>query len=248
MNYKNWIWNQTNKFDCQLDALYYYSRITRILEGEIFIANAIADRNGIAIDIGANLGIWSYHLSKLFVRVEAFEPIAGYCDVIRSTRRKNISVHNEGLSSESGSMELRIPIKDDRLLLQSARQSDVNGKFKNQVVPLKTLDDYAFANVKFMKIDVGGHEIEVLKGAKKTITSEKPVMIIEIEQRCLDFPMDNVFELLKSYGYEAFFLSGRKLRRYFDFSYEVDQLPYLNNLSSIFYVHNFIFWPKDKRR
>ena len=90
MNYKNWIWNQTSKFDCQLDALYYYSRITRILEGEIFIANAIADRHGIAIDIGANLGIWSYHLSKLFVHVEAFEPIAGYCDVIRGCSNKNI--------------------------------------------------------------------------------------------------------------------------------------------------------------
>jgi FkbM family methyltransferase len=248
MNYKNWIWNQTSKFDCQLDALYYYSRITRILEGEIFITNAITDRKGIAIDIGANLGIWSYHLSKLFVQVEAFEPIAGYCDVIRSTRRKNISVHNEGLSSTAGNIELRIPMKDGRLLLQSARLCDVKGEFKNEVVPIKTLDDYAFANVKFMKIDVGGHEIEVLKGAKETIIREKPVMIIEIEQRRLDFPMDNVFELLKSYGYEAFFLSGRKLRRYTDFSYEMDQLPYLNNLSSIFYVHNFIFWPKDKRR
>ncbi len=248
MNYKNWIWNQTNKFDCQLDALYYYSRITRILEGEIFIANAIADRNGIAIDVGANLGVWSYHLSKLFVQVEAFEPIAGYCNIIRSTRRKNIRVHNEGLSSEAGTMELRIPIADDRLLLQSARPRDIRGEFKNKVVPIKTLDDYAFDNVKFVKIDAGGHEIEVLKGAKKTINSEKPVMIIDIEQRCLDFPMDNIFELLKSYGYEAFFLSGRKLRHYTDFSYDLDQLPYLNNLSSIFYVHNFIFWPKDRRR
>jgi len=219
----------------------------RILEDEIFVVNAIADRKGIAIDIGANLGIWSYHLSKLFVQVEAFEPIAGYCDVIRNTRRKNISIRNEGLSSKAGNMRLRIPIEDGRLLLQSTQSADVSWKFKNKVVPIKTLDEYEFANVKFMKINVGGHEIEVLKGAKKTIISEKPVMIIEIEQRRLDFPMNNIFELLKSYGYEAFFLSGRKLRHYTEFSYEVDQLPYLNNLSSIFYVHNFIFWPKDKR-
>ena len=213
MNYKNWIWDQADKFGCQLDARYYYSRLMRTLEGEVFVVNALAERNGIAIDIGANLGIWSYHLSKLFVRVEAFEPVADCCGVIRNTRRKNICVHNEGLSS----------------------------------VPLRTLDDHAFANVKFIRIDVGGHEIEVLKGAIKTITAEKPVMIIEIEQRHLDFPMDNVFELLKSYGYEAFFLSGRKLRRYAEFSYEMDQLPYLNNLSSIFYVHNFIFLPMGKR-
>jgi hypothetical protein len=218
MNYKDWIWNQTNKYSCQLDARYYYSRITRTLEAEIFIPNAVADRNGIAIDVGAGLGIWSYHLSKLFVQVEAFEPITDCCGVIRSTRRRNISVHNEGLSSAAGNMELR------------------------------TLDDYAFANVKFMRIDVGGREIDVLKGAQRTINAEKPVMVIDIEQRHLDFPIDNVFELLKSWGYEAFFLSGRKLRHYTEFSYEMDQLPYLNKLSSIFYVHNFIFWPRGKQR
>ena len=248
MDRKNWIWNQTNKFHCQLDALYYYSRITRILESEIFIANAIEDRSGVAIDIGANLGIWSYHLSKLFVKVEAFEPIAGRCNVIRSTRRKNISVHNEGLSSTAGNMELRIPKEGGRLSMPSGGPEIADRDFQNEVVPIRTLDDHSFANVKFMKIDVGGHEIEVLEGARKTIIGEKPVMIVEIEQRRLDFPMDKVFELLKSYGYEAFFLSGRRLRHYSEFSYDVDQLPYLNNLSSIFYVHNFIFWPKGGRR
>ena len=145
-------------------------------------------------------------------------------------------------------MELRVPLEDGRLPLQPSRPGDVKGEFKNERVPIRTLDDYAFRNVKFIKIDVDGHELEVLKGAKITIISEKPVLIIEIEQRRLDFPMDNVFELLKSYGYEAYFLSGRKLRPYADFSYEVDQLPYLNDLSCIFYVHNFIFWPKGVRR
>lgn len=247
MNVRNWVWNQTKKFGYQLDSLYYYSRIMRILEDEIFIVKAITNRHGIAVDIGANFGIWSYHLSKLFVHVESFEPICECCDVIRSTHSKNISVHNEALSSAAGNMELRIPVEKGRLLLQSAKLGELDGQFKSEIVPVRKLDDYEFANVRFMKIDVEGHEIEVLRGAEKTIINEKPVMIIEIEQRHLDFPMNNVFDLLKSYGYNAFFLSGRKLRPYADFSYELDQLPFLNNLSSVLYVHNFIFIPEKKR-
>ena len=248
MNVKNWVWHQTKKFDYQLDSLYYYSRIMRILEGEIFLTHIFADRNGIAIDIGANYGIWSYHLSKIFKRVESFEPIKECCDVIRSTHRQNINVHNEALSSSPGSMELHIPVVKGGLLLQSASLGDVEGQFESRVVPVKTLDNYSVGQVRFIKIDVEGHEIEVLKGAEQTIRRFKPVMIIEIEQRHLDFPMDDVVALVKSYGYNAFFLSGRKLHPYSDFSYELDQLPYLTNLSSHFYVHNFIFLPGDTGR
>lgn len=242
-SYKKWIWAQVNKFGFQLDALYYYSRIMRNVESEIFIANAVVKSRDTAIDIGANLGLWSYHLSKSFVRVESFEPISEYCDVIKSTRRKNINVHNEALSSSKGTMEVRVPADKDGLLFQSGRLEGAASPSKSRVVPMKRLDDYSIGKVRFIKISVKGHEIEVLKGAGRTITFFKPVMIIGIEQRHLDYPMDNVFELLKSCGYKIYFLSGRKLRSYTDFSYELDQLPYLDTPASEMYVHNFICLP-----
>jgi len=247
-NYKRWIWSKTAKHGYQLDLLYFYQRLMRNLESEIFLVKALSDVNGTAVDIGANYGVWSYHLSKIFSRVEAFEPINECCDVIRSTRRKNINVHNEALSSSPGNLELRIPVENSELLLQSARLGDVNGQFESRVVPVKTLDTYSVGKVRFIRIDVAGHEIEVLKGAERTIKQFKPVMIIEIEQRHLDFPMDDVFKLVESYGYNAFFLSGRKLRPYSVFSYELDQRPYLDDVSSCCYVNDFIFLPKDKDR
>lgn len=225
----------------QLDSYYHYLRIMRMLEGEIFLVDSIAQHDGIALDIGANFGVWSYHMSKIFYRVEAFEPIAECCDVIRSTRRKNITVHNEALSSQTGSMELHIPREGNQLLMQSARLGEVKGSFDSRSVPVKRLDDYEYSNVRFIKIDVEGHETEVLMGAEKTIRQFMPAMIIEIEQRHLSFPMDDVFKLLDSYGYNAFFLSGRRLRPYSQFSYSMDQEPYLDNLSSAAYIHNFIF-------
>ena len=247
MSLKRSIWQLTSRYNLQLDSYYYYLRVMKLLEGEIFLMGAISHNDGIALDIGANFGVWSYHMSKIFYSVEAFEPIAECCDVIRNTRRKNINVHNEALSSEEGSMELHIPREGGQLLLQSASLGDVKGQFDKRTVPVKRLDNYKFSNVRFMKIDVEGHETEVIKGAEKTIKKFLPTMIIEIEQRHLSFPMDNVFKLLDSYGYNAFFLSGRKLRPYAEFSYQRDQEPYLNNLSSDFYVHNFIFLSRYRK-
>ncbi|MBN1376555.1 MAG: FkbM family methyltransferase [Dehalococcoidia bacterium] len=242
-DFKKWAWSQANKHRLQLDALYYYHRIMRILENEIFIVNAVVSYKDTAIDVGANLGIWSYHLSKSFARVESFEPVSEYCDVIRNTRRKNINVHNEALSSSRGSMELRVPAGEGGLL-QTVGQGGVERQSQSRVVPVKRLDDYSVGRVRFIRIDVGGHETEVLKGAERTISHFSPVMIIGIEQRHLDFPMDDVFKLFESYGYNTYFLSGRRLRPYAQFSYEIDQLPYLDNSASVAYVRNFICLPK----
>lgn len=248
MSLRKRVWHMTSKLGIQMDSYYYYLRLMRLLENEIYLVNAISDRRGRAVDIGANYGIWSYHLSRIFKSVDAFEPIKECCEVIRNTKRKNITVHNEALSSGQGSLELKIPVDEEgELLLQSACLGDINGPYDSRVVPVKTLDDYGLMNTKFIKIDVEGHEIEVLKGAANTILRDKPSMIIEIEQRHLDYPMDNVFELVKSYGYKAYFLSGRRLRPYSEFSYEQDQMPYLDDLSSVAYIHNFVCLPENRR-
>jgi FkbM family methyltransferase len=243
LNFKKWLWNQVKRYDCQLESLYYYSRVMRILEEEIFIVNAITPGKGVAIDVGANYGIWSYHLSKLFANVEAFEPIWECCDVIRNTHRKNINVHNEALSSSCGSLEVKIQKESNRLLLQPTKLNCADEQSERITVVAKTLDDCAFSDVSFIRINVAGHELEVLKGAENTIKRDKPVMIVEIEQRHLDFLMSRVFERMSTLGYSAYFLSGRRLRPYSEFSYERDQMPYLNNLTSIFYVDSFIFIP-----
>lgn len=244
MNIKQWVWQQTGRFNLQLECYYYYLYTMHLLENEISLVNTIARSDGIALDIGANFGVWSYHLSKIFYQVEAFEPIAECCAVIRNTHRKNIHVHNVAISSVEGNMELHIPVEKGRMLLQSASLGEIKGKCNSCTVPVKRLDDYMFDGIGFIKIDVEGYETEVLKGAEKTITKNMPAMIVEIEQRHLSFPMDNVFKLLDSYGYNAFFLSGSKLRPYEQFSYKLDQEPYLNSPSSIAYIHNFIFLPK----
>ena len=136
--------------------------------------------------------------------------------------------------------ELRIPIG---LGTAYATFRDITGEYKTISVPVRTLDDYSFTNVALIKIDVEGHEFDVLKGAELTIAREKPVMIIEIEARYIDVEMDTVFKTVFDKGYEAFFLYLGKMLPFKEFRSEVHQKPFITKLPPKNYVHNFIFKP-----
>ena len=54
-----------------------------------------------------------------------------------------------------------------------------NRKKSEILVQQKTLDSFNFANVDYIKIDVEGHELKVLKGAYKTIQKYSPLIVVE---------------------------------------------------------------------
>ena len=227
----------------RLAATYYYLRFSGILDGEIYIIKELVKARGIAIDIGANEGAWSYPLSRIFPRVEAFEPIPDCAAIIKDSGKKNIIAYQVAISSTDGVKELHIPVFKGKLLTAYATFGDLEGQYRTMSIPVRRLDDYSFTGVAFVKIDVEGHELEVIKGAEATIRREKPVMIVEIEQRHLNFPMAVVFDEIIKFGYKAFFLYGNHLHPLSDFSYEKHQQQFVDDPFSRDYINNFIFIP-----
>lgn len=49
-----------------------------------------------------------------------------------------------------------------------------------KTVQVKPLDDFGISSVDFMKIDVEGHELDVLKGASATIGQSRSIVLIEV--------------------------------------------------------------------
>ncbi|MGB3494893.1 MAG: FkbM family methyltransferase [Elainellaceae cyanobacterium] len=234
---------------------YQYSRIVGKLEDELLQLETLISSKKRAIDIGANRGLYTYALAQVCEVVEAFEPqpsctkaIAAYSKAFR----KQINIHNCALSSSRDELTLNIPVIRGRLrtTLSTGLASFQQPKCEYQSiqVPVHRLDDYDFQNVSFIKIDVEGHEREVIAGAKETITREKPVLQVEIEQRHLSgLPMQVIFDEIKSLGYSGYFLYEGQLTSLDKFAYEKHQKAFLEGARSKavnkIYVNNFIFKP-----
>jgi len=90
-----------------------------------------------------------------------------------------------------------------------ARLEDIQGQHESLPVSLRRLDDYEFRDVSFIKIDVEGHEQRVIRGATETLERERPVILVEIEQRHLgSVPIITVFRQFEALGYMGGFFWG----------------------------------------
>ena len=146
------------------------------------------------IDIGANIGTHTVgiikHLNKYnnkSTKIVAFEPQPFIFDILQKnisySNKTNIDceIHSYGLSDTNKTIYMNMP---DYSIVENPGGygldfNDIPDINKTKV-EVKTLDSFGYTNVSFIKIDVEGHENEVLTGAIHTIQNSRPVMIIEI--------------------------------------------------------------------
>ncbi|MEH2235666.1 FkbM family methyltransferase [Nostoc sp.] len=235
----------------RIQILFYVKQLRGSLDNEIKYLEDLVSKNRVAIDIGANKGLYSYALSKFCRVVHAFEPQPGTAEVIGKSRIDNIKINNVALSDTEGTLTLHIPIIRGEIYSALASFREPEGQHQDIEVPIKRLDDYNFQDVSFIKIDVEGHESHVIEGGRQTILREKPVLLVEIEQRHLGSePIEVVFEKITDLGYEGWFLNQGKFFPLSQFSYEKYQKPFLEDDTKAIFSHknrgkvnNFLFKP-----
>lgn len=233
-----------------LPLLYNYYKITGQLDVEISLVPKHITNSRRAIDIGANIGTHSYALSKYFNHVDAFEPNIECSKMLcaYASGESNITVHNTGLSNTTGNVTLYIPLLNGKTGVDAGLASinDPGRDCKRVTISLQRLDDFNFKDVDFIKIDVEGHEYEVLEGAIKTIRREKPVLLVEIEERHhKERTINDIFHFITSLGYTGGYFREKIFYSIETFSFELHQKPYLDNVFSNQYVNNFIFKPSN---
>ena len=143
-------------------------------------------------DIGANIGLWSKDLSSYFDRLVCFEPNP-YCEdylkknvnldkskinscaLGEKNEIKNLFIHPLNSGASSFVNKTKIGFKKD--------SGVIYGEFPKETlqkkVEVKKLDDFNFNNIDFIKIDVQGFELSVLKGAYSTLKFNNPILCIE---------------------------------------------------------------------
>lgn len=130
----------------------------------------------IVIDIGAGFGLNSIHMSSYSRRgfVLAFEPnFEAFQELqynVKVNKKENIICCRAALSDYEKN---------------EITNEDPEEEIEHNA-PIIPLDKLKIANISFMRIDVRNQEINILRGAKKTIKKEKPVILIRV------YPSDGI--------------------------------------------------------
>lgn len=131
-------------------------------------------RTRTAIDVGGHIGLWSFNLAQAFERVAAFEPVALHRECFERNippgpLREKIELHACALGMTEGSVSIKTAPS-------SSGDSWVSGEGD---IPMLTLDTFGFQQVDLIKIDCEGYEENVIRGGLQTITTWRPVIMVE---------------------------------------------------------------------
>jgi FkbM family methyltransferase len=217
----------------------------RHFEPEIFLMPLLCNKNQIAIDVGANQGVYTYYMSKFAKEVVAFEPNVDLIAVLKKVANENVQLQAAALSNVHGDSMMRIDPTDHGLsTIEQRNDFHIANPAVTPVqrhVCTRTLDSFEFADVSFIKIDVEGHEEAVIQGARKTINRSKPVILVESEDQHNSGAPRRVSDMLAELGYRGFFVRDRGL---YDFSeLKATETDPRNYGTKIRYINNFIFVP-----
>lgn len=216
----------------QVPAL--YSRVIALraapnLDKIVFLR--LIDRGDVVVDAGANAGYYTVLFSHLAGRrgqVHAFEPVPPTfallaANVARSARFGNVRLNACGLADGAGTGEFLIPGTDlgqASLARHSAGSWSTPAEVQSCSSPLTTLDAYAAAHgmtrLDFVKCDVEGAELLVLRGGLGCLDRFQPLLHLEA---CGDWTASFGYDpaalvrCLAPFGYRAFYLVDQGLSR-----------------------------------
>lgn len=248
-SFKSWVRDRLPK-KYQVPAKYLHGWLQGTLEREMVLLEFLVRPRDKVVDVGGHRGIYAYRLWRLGARVEVFEPNPGCASVLSAwaVGKAGVSVHSVALSSIAGTATLHIPID------ASGQEHDASASIENdhfqrvrdEPVALQTLDSFEFDCLSLIKIDVEGHEFSVIEGAGGTLTSSRPALLVEIEQRHTVRPIGEVFEKIQSFGYQGYFMGPDRTHVLEEFDAARHQS--VENLGSAKgrYINNFLFLHKER--
>ncbi len=192
-------------------------------------------RGGVAIDVGAHKGAYSYWMARRVGRdgrVLAFEPQTRVASITRESLLAagftQVQVTQAAVSDTCGIATIALR----RNSTHGARLdglTDTAGPVDHEEVEVITVDEAVrragVNRVDFVKIDVEGHEAAVLRGCAQTLRDHRPSVQVEIEARHHEGE-DAVAEASQRMavaGYRGYFFSQGKVRPIAEFDAEIHQ-------------------------
>ncbi|OIQ36385.1 MAG: hypothetical protein BM555_02815 [Crocinitomix sp. MedPE-SWsnd] len=192
-------------------------------EGDFFAFMEAVKTEGDLLDVGANIGIMSYHLSKQFSdrTILAIEPMPSNLSVLMRIKDHfkldNVEIVPTAVGDKDGeSVEMVLPMNGKvkmqglaHIVHDSITEWNEGEKFS---ITSDTLDKICEGrSIAGIKMDIENYEIFALKGAQKLIEKDHPVVYLELWE---NENRDQCFSFLNELGYSAYVNSSKGLIPY----------------------------------
>jgi FkbM family methyltransferase len=191
-------------------------------EGDFFAFLDTIKGSGLLLDVGANIGVMTYHMSKQFPKnqILAIEPIPTNFGVLgRITNEFNL--HNvelipEAVGNEIKEIEMVLPTQGKVKMqgLAHVVHDSIKGwnKGEKYTVKCNTLDELVKGEeVSAIKMDIENFEYFALLGAERILRNHHPVVYLELWE---NENREQCFELLEGHGYSTFVFIEDQLLEY----------------------------------
>lgn len=198
-------------------------------------------------DVGAHKGAYTWHLARLVGaagEVHAFEPQVDLSERLRRWCPRQVVVHPYALSDQTASASLNVPVWGNTSMkghasLESSRLSEKNSY---QIEVHTQAGDELMLAPSFVKADIEGHEISMLRGAGQTIARCRPVLLLEIDYRHMTETSSRreLVTWLSDHGYSAHYVRRDRLMSFGRLDALTDPNQVLDCES---YVYNWFFLP-----
>jgi FkbM family methyltransferase len=189
----------------------------RFGEPEIRLLPYLVNPMRAAIDIGAAEGVYSFFLQRLALRCIAFEPNPSlHLSLKRALPEAEI--HQAAVSAVEGNATLRVPVVNGIpytgwATIEPKNQLTELPPHVIEEIKVRTVrpDRMALGDVGFVKIDVEGHELDVLAGLSGLLAECRPNLLLEIGGAQRGGSLAEVRRRLDPLGYMGLRLDDRGL-------------------------------------
>ena len=176
------------------------------------VAQAMLPRNGTFFDLGANVGLCSFGLapSRTSARYHLFEANDSLISLLAQSARlhteTDFQIIHACVTDQPG--ETRFYLEEN----QSGQSHVATAKENGEAVPNLLLDEYveknAIERIDFAKMDLEGHELNALKGWRRTLEAGLvEALYLEVmpeNQERYELPTNAALTYLKECGYNLY--------------------------------------------
>lgn len=169
-------------------------------------ALAYVTGRGSAVDGGANVGNWCRWMAEYFDPVHAFEPNPR-CWAAFETMPGSVVLHRAALGEAAGEAWLYQPPKRRATTagyVGGAEHAPPVERPRAEAVQVVTVDWLGLADCRLLKLDLEGGELYALRGARQTLATCRPVVVVEVSalsEKHYGVAQGDVRRLLSGAGY-----------------------------------------------